>query len=58
LFLQNLYRLLAFKHDEASHPLDIGDDFGLNIISYSNVEYQKSLAGGFVEKFTINYTAH
>jgi len=55
--LSKLWKL-AFKADEASHPLDMGDNFGLNIISYSYVKYQKSLAGGFAEKFTINYTAH
>jgi len=49
---------IAYKADKASQPLDMGDDFGLNVISYSYVTYQRSLAGGFRKKFIQNYTAH
>jgi predicted aldo/keto reductase-like oxidoreductase len=49
---------LADNADKVSHPLDMGDDFGVGNIPLNYVRYQRALAGGFESMFIQNYTAH
>jgi hypothetical protein len=49
---------LITNADSSSHPVDIGDDYGLMVIYAHSSSYLSDLVYGFKQDFIKNYTAH